>query len=170
MIKNGISHHPGPVNVVMSENLDEAFAEAIAAETVIPAPPRSERTRFIRFLVTGGLAAGTNILSRALLDRLVIYEIGVALAYLIGMTTAFILARLFVFDGRNGEVRGQYMRFALVNVFAFAQVWLVSIGLDRFVFPALGWTWHTANLAHAIGVISPVVTSYIGHQKFSFRT
>jgi putative flippase GtrA len=154
----------------MSEELDETLADAITAETVIAAPPRSERARFLRFLVTGGLAAGVNIVSRILFDRAVVYEIAVVLAYLVGMTTAFILARLFVFDGRAGDARGQYMRFALVNVLAFAQVWIVSVGLDRYIFPAIGWTWQAATLAHAIGVVSPVAASYFGHRKFSFRS
>ena len=153
----------------MREDLDEALAEGISAETVVIAPPRSERARFVRFLVTGGIAAGANILSRILLDWVVTYEIAVTLAYLVGMTTAFVLARVFVFETGAGGVRGQYLRFALVNVVAFAQVWIVSIGLDRFVFPAVGWTWHAATLAHAVGVVSPVAASYVGHRKFSFR-
>ena len=154
----------------MREDLDQALADSIAAETVVPAPPRSERARFVRFLVTGGIAAGANVLSRILLDRVVTYEVAVTLAYLVGMTTAFILARLFVFEETIGGVRGQYVRFALVNVIAFAQVWIVSVGLDRFIFPAIGWTWHAETLAHAIGVVSPVAASYLGHRKFSFRT
>lgn len=154
----------------MSDDLDEALADAISAETVIAVPARSERARFIRFLVTGGLAAGVNVLSRILLGLVLGYEIAVAFAYLVGMTTAFVLARLFVFDGRHGGVQGQYTRFALVNVVAFVQVWIVSVGLDRFVFPAIGWTWQAATLAHAIGVVSPVAVSYVGHKHFSFRS
>ena len=153
----------------MSEELEQTLAEAITAETVVPAPSRSERARFVRFLVTGGLSAGVNVASRILFGRFVSYEIAVVLAYLVGMTTAFILARLFVFDGHSGDARGQYMRFALVNVLAFAQVWLVSVGLDLYVFPAIGWTWQAATLAHMIGVVSPVAASYFGHRKFSFR-
>lgn len=153
----------------MSEDLDAAVAQGITAETAIPSPRRSERTRFVRFLLTGGVAAGLNILARVLLGPLVAYEVAVTLAYLVGMTAAFVLARLFVFEGRSGDMRGQSMRFALVNGVAFAQVWLVSVGLDRFVFPAISWTWHAATLAHAVGVVSPVATSYIGHRRFSFR-
>ena len=51
---------------------------------------------------------------------------------------------------------------------AVAQVWIVSVGLARFVFPAIGFTWHDETVAHVIGVLVPVVTSYLGHKHFSF--
>jgi putative flippase GtrA len=131
--------------------------------------PASERARFLRFLLTGGIAAGVNVAACWLLGFVMSYEMAVTLAYLAGMTTAFILARTYVFDGRGGRVAMQYSRFALVNAIAFAQVWLVSVGLARGLFPAIGYTLHPDTVAHVIGVMSPIVTSYIGHKHLSFR-
>jgi putative flippase GtrA len=133
-------------------------------------PAMSERTRFALFLVTGGVAAGVNIVTRMLLERFVSYEAAVGLAYVFGMVTAFILARVFVFKPVGGAAHGQFFRFALVNGVAFAQVWIVSVGLDRIVFPAIGFIWQAETVAHVIGVLSPVVTSYVLHKRFSFRT
>ena len=138
---------------------------------------RPESRRFLVFLLTGGLAALVNILSRfgfeALLRRIDIgpitsYEIAVVLAYLVGMTTAFFLARAFVFAGSGRSVHVEYGRFALVNGVALVQVWLVSVVLLRLVFPALGLTWNAETIAHVIGVLSPVLVSYHGHKRFSF--
>jgi hypothetical protein len=67
------------------------------------------------------------------------------------------------------EARGEYARFALANAVAFAQVWLVSVGLARLVFPAIGFRRHADTVAHLIGLASPVWTSYLGHKHFSFR-
>ena len=67
------------------------------------------------------------------------------------------------------RAEGQLTRFALVNAIAFVQVWLVSVGLARLLFPAIGFTWQAEIVAHAIGVASPAVTSYFLHQHFSFR-
>lgn len=131
--------------------------------------PLGERARFLRFLLTGGVAAGVNVGSGIVFNLLLPYEFAIMFAYLAGMTTAFVLARLFVFERAGSTVQSQYLRFAIVNVVAFAQVWLVSVGFARFFFPWLGWTWHTETLAHMIGVASPVVTSYFGHKLFSFR-
>ncbi len=138
---------------------------------------RPESRHFLVFLLTGGLAALVNVLSRfgfeALLRRMDVgpitsYEIAVALAYLVGMTTAFFLARAFVFAGSGRSLHVEYGRFALVNGVALIQVWLVSVGLLRLVFPALGLTWNAETIAHVIGVLSPVVVSYHGHKRFSF--
>ena len=126
-------------------------------------------SEFARFIVTGGIAAGVNVLARWLLSLVMSYEAAVALAYLVGMTTAFVLARMFVFDACAGRASSQYLRFALVNVVAFSQVWLVSVGLARYLLPALGFTWQVEAVAHMIGVASPVVTSYFAHRHFSFR-
>ena len=51
---------------------------------------------------------------------------------------------------------------------AVAQVWIVSVGLTRFIFPAIGLAWHAETVAHVIGVAVPVFTSYLGHKHFSF--
>ena len=95
-------------------------------------------------------------------------EVSVAAAYLIGMATAFVLFRQFVFQ-RGRFWLAELKRFALVNAFAFCLVWVTSIGLARLVFPALGFTWHAETIAHIIGVMTPVASSYYGHKKYSFR-
>jgi putative flippase GtrA len=130
----------------------------------------SEKTQFVLFLLTGGFAAGVNIVTRLLLQRFMSYEAAVSLAFIVGLTTGFILAKVFVFKPTGGGTHGQFVRFALVNGVAFIQVWGISVGLARIVFPALGFTWQAETVAHVIGVLSPVVTSYILHKRFSFRT
>lgn len=134
-----------------------------------PEPAPGERSRFLRFIATSGVAAAVNIGSAAVLGSAISYPAAISVAFLLGMTTAFALARIFVFAENAGAVHAQYLRFAIVNAVAFAQVWLVSIGLAFIVFPHLNLTWHADTIAHAIGVASPIVTSYFGHRHFSFR-
>jgi putative flippase GtrA len=125
--------------------------------------------RFGGFVLTGGIAALVNLVTRYAISFVLVYEVAVAVAYLIGMTTAFLLSRHFVFKASGRSWAEEYGRFAIVNAFAFAQVWLVSIGLARFVFPAIGFDWHAEDVAHLIGVASPIVTSYYAHKNFSFK-
>jgi putative flippase GtrA len=129
----------------------------------------SEKSRFIAFLVTGGIAAGVNIASRWLLEFVVSFEAAVVYAFLAGLVTGFLLFRLFVFKAATGGKHWQFVRYTLVNLVALAQVWLISVGLARFVFPAIGVTWLGETAAHVIGVLSPVASSYILHKRFSFR-
>ena len=123
---------------------------------------------FGRFLMTGGVAAGANVVSRWLLSHAMVYEIAVVLAYLVGMVTAYLLSRAFVFARSGRTVADEALRFALVNAVALVQVWAVSVGLARLVFPAIGFGWHAEDIAHLIGVAIPAVTSYFGHRHFSF--
>ena len=139
---------------------------------------RPDGRRFVAFLLTGGLAALCNIASRIAFDiglKAVVmkpfasYEIAVVVAYLVGMTVAFALAKVFVFQSSGRSLHVEYGRFALVNAVALVQVWLVSVALLRGVFPFFDFTWHAETLSHVIGVLSPVLVSYQGHKRFSFR-
>ena len=96
---------------------------------------------FVRFALAGGVAAAVNILSRWLLSLFMRFEIAVVIAYLIGMATAFVLTRQFVFKRSDRHVRIEAMRFALVNLAALAQVWVISVGLAEWVLPWLGIIW-----------------------------
>lgn len=127
-----------------------------------------ERQQFILFLFAGGAAALVNILSRIALNWFMPYEVAIVVAYLCGMTAAYLLNKHFVFEASGRGMTSEYLRFALVNLLAVAQVWVVSVGLARFVFPAAGFTWYADTVAHIIGVIVPVFTSYLGHRHFSF--
>lgn len=124
--------------------------------------------QFARFLVTGGIAAAANIGSRYIFNLVMPFEVAIVVAYLIGMTTAYVLAKLFVFDPSGRSAVDEFKRFAIVNVFALALVWVISVGLARGLFPAIGFTWHAADLAHVIGVLAPAVSSYIGHKRYTF--
>jgi len=128
----------------------------------------SESRRFARFVLGGGIAAGVNLVSRWLLSLVASYEISVLVAYLIGMITAFLLSRRFVFQPSSAPIAIQFQRFTVVNIAALAQVWLVSVGLARFVFPGIGFNWHDETLAHLVGVGSPIITSYFAHRTYSF--
>ena len=127
-----------------------------------------ERWRFMLFLFAGGAAALVNILSRIAFNWIMPYEAAIVVAYLCGMTAAYLFNKHFVFEASGRSMTSEYARFALVNLLAVAQVWVVSVGLARFVFPAVGFTWHGETVAHVIGVVVPVFTSYLGHRHFSF--
>lgn len=123
---------------------------------------------FVRFLFVSGAAALVNILGRMAFNRVTSYELAIVLAFPIALTFAFVLNRLFVFKKQSRPFPRQYARFTLVNILALGQVWLVSVGLARGLFPFLGFTWHAETAAHVIGVLSPAATSYYAHKYFSF--
>jgi putative flippase GtrA len=128
----------------------------------------SVKREFLSFVAIGGFAAGVNFVSRFPIDYFTGFEVAVVLAYAIAMTTAFLLNRAFVFKASDGPWLRQYWRFFLVNLLALAQVFVVSVGLARFLFPAIGFDWYAEAIAHAIGLASPILTSYWAHKRYSF--
>jgi putative flippase GtrA len=129
----------------------------------------SRHSEFLRFLVVGGVAAVVNFGSRILLSEVTSFGVAVAIAYPIGMTTAYLLSKRFVFAASGRKAHDEFVRFAIVNVVAAVQVWLISVGLADYLFPYAGFAWHPEEVAHAVGVVAPTLTSYLGHRHFSFR-
>ena len=125
--------------------------------------------RFLAFVVAGGIAAAANWGSRFVFSRWVSFEWAVVLAYVVGMVTAFVLMRSFVFAAGGRPVVGQAGRFIVVNIAALAQTFVVSVVLARWVLPWIGVQSHAEAIAHLVGVAVPVVTSYFGHRMYTFR-
>ena len=122
----------------------------------------------IGFVLVGLLAGLVNVLARIAFNYFVPYEVAVTLAFPVALTVAFVLNRKHVFRATEATAHGQYAKFALVNVLALAQVWFISVGLAKVVFPQLGLVWHAETIAHTIGVASPIATSFLGYKYFVF--
>lgn len=127
-----------------------------------------EKRQFLRFVLTGGFAALVNLVSRYLLNSAMPFAIAVAVAYLCGMVTAYVLGRLFVFERSGRSVADELWRFTLVNAVAALQVWIISVGLGEYLFRWARLSFHPLEIAHLVGVSVPVLTSYVGHRHFSF--
>lgn len=124
--------------------------------------------QFIYFLAVGGLAAIINFLSRIFISQYLSFSVSVILAYALGMIAAYLLSRYYVFPGGNHSIKRSAVYFVLVNLVAIFQTWAISISLLLYIFPAFGIKSNPDMFAHAIGVVFPVFTSYLGHKKFSF--
>ena len=124
---------------------------------------------FLRFLIAGGIAAGANFGSRLIFSIYFEYGFAVFLAYLVGMLVAFLLMRGHVFNANSGSVMPQVAKFVGVNAFAALQTLAFSLVLARWVLPAFGIIERAELLAHLVGVLAPVASSYFGHKFLTFR-
>jgi putative flippase GtrA len=127
------------------------------------------RSRFLRFLLVGGFAAGVNVGSRILLSQWLPYPVAICAAFVVALGTAFVLNRSFVFAQGADAVHVQAMWFTLVNLAALAQTLAVSLLLARYLLPMAGIVRGAETIAHAVGVAVPIFTSYLGHKRLSFR-
>jgi putative flippase GtrA len=123
----------------------------------------------MRFLMASGVAALVNVGSRILLSHWIPYVPAILLAFCLGLITAFSLNKLFVFSESSNRLHHQFLWFLLINLAAVAQTVLASLIVARLLLPALHVDFHNETIAHAIGVVIPAVTSYIGHKHLSFR-
>ena len=136
----------------------------------LPANMKSGPGRqFLLFVLTGGAAALVNVFSRVGFSLVLRFELSVLISYAVGMVTAYILACRYVFTDSGQSVRRSFAAFALVNLVAVLQTWLVSMGLRHLLLPIIGAVALVDLIAHGAGVIVPVFTSYLGHKHVSFR-
>ncbi len=124
--------------------------------------------QFASFLITGGIAACVNFLSRIFFSHWMTFSSSVVLAYICGMVTAFVLAKMFVFKTSRQSLGKAIFYFCLINIFAVVQTWAISMLLAYYLLPSLGVNVFTHEIAHAVGIIVPVFTSFLGHKHFSF--
>ena len=129
------------------------------------------KAQFARFLLVGGIAAAANIGSRALFGLWIEYVPAMVLAFCIGLSTAFLLNRGWVFDRSGRHWSSEALWFLVINLLGLALTIAIGWGLGRQLFPMLGLgpgePWDT--LAHAVGVGAPIITSFIGHKYLTFR-
>jgi putative flippase GtrA len=131
---------------------------------------KAETAQFARFVALGGCSAAVNWISRFPLERVMGFPAAITVAYLIGMAVAFLLFRRFVFPNSPQPLDRQVKFFVLVNIAAVCQVWVVSMGLVYYFFPAVGFSGPLAEpIGHAIGIGFPIIPSYFGHRLITFR-
>ncbi len=128
-------------------------------------------TQFLRFLVSGGIAAAVNFSARLLYEYGIglSYSLAIVLAYITGMVTAFLLYKRHVFEPGKHHTAKEAAHFCLVNLLAVAQTLIISILLADHALPALSIEAFRKEIAHAIGIGVPVFTSFLGHKYFTFR-
>ena len=134
-------------------------------------PPRSKPKSLVEFLIflgLGGLAASINLIARYLLNFVMPFELAVVLAYMAGMVVAFILFGKVLFTGSHATLTRRISRFTQVNLIGAALAWFVSVLMARVALPAVGWTSHSLEVAHLIGVAAPAISSYVLHKRYTF--
>lgn len=128
------------------------------------------KPELVKFLMVGGFSAAVNILSRIVFDVFVGFMAAVVMAFFVALTTAFLLNKFWVFQpSKYNNVVLEYLFFLLVNLLGLVQTVVISLVLLDYFFPYLGFVYFPATVAHAVGVVIPAFTSFIGHKYLSFR-
>ena len=126
------------------------------------------KKEFILFVAAGGFAALVNFVSRIIFNFWFSFEVSVVLAYLIGMITAYILTKIFVFKAKSVGLVSSSIKFTIVNILAVLQTYFISVYLYYWLNNNINFD-DNKEIAHFVGIAFPVITSYIGHKYYSFK-
>jgi putative flippase GtrA len=127
-------------------------------------------TVFLKFFMASGVAAGVNFFSRILFSLLFSYPMAIFFAFWMGLTTAFVLNRRFVFKNHSSNsTRKQFGYFLIINLLALLQTMFISLAFAWYILPALEIEKAVNEIAHFLGVSFPIFTSFIGHKYISFK-
>ncbi|MSP53978.1 MAG: GtrA family protein [Gammaproteobacteria bacterium] len=124
---------------------------------------------FVKFVFSGGLAAGANFFSRMLFSLVFNYPVSIVLAYLVGMTTAYLLFKFFVFQKGENSTQKQIGYFIFINLLAIILILITSLLCYKFVFSRLENVFWRESLSHLVGITVTTLSSYLGHKKLTFK-
>lgn len=125
--------------------------------------------QFVIFLITGGISALANFLSRIFYNGFVTFSVAIVCAYITGMIVAFILAKIYVFTEHSHSLAKSAILFSVVNFLGFTQAWIVSMVLEYHILPAIGIHQFDKSIATLVGISVPAFTSFIGYKYISFK-
>lgn len=126
-------------------------------------------TQIIKFILGNGVAAACNFFSRFFLGFFLDYVPSIVIAYIIGMTTGYLICRTWVFESQQNSILQQIGYFTLVNIFALAQTLVISLLFANYIFMGIQDIEIRESAAHIMGIAFPIFTSYIGHKYLTFR-
>jgi putative flippase GtrA len=124
--------------------------------------------QFLVFLLVGGTAAVMNWLARLALSLWLPFSSAVIIAYLIGMTVAFLLNHRFVFPNSNKATSAQARDFIFANVSLFPLVWFASIFINDGL-KTYGVLAYSEELAHALAIPMPMFATFLFYKFFAFK-
>jgi putative flippase GtrA len=125
--------------------------------------------QFSFFLLSGALASLLNWSSRFLFSQFFNFQTSIVLAFIVGLLSGFILMRLFVFKKSQNSIKSQALRYLIINMLALAQTFAVSVLMLNVLLRFIEDKAVSEAISHAMGIVVPVFTSYLGHKHFSFR-
>lgn len=125
--------------------------------------------QFSFFLLSGALASLLHWSSRFLFSLYFDFQTSIVLAFLVGLLSGFIFLRFFVFKKSQNSIQSQAIRYFTINMLALAQTFAVSVLMLNILQRYIEDKAISEAISHAMGIVVPVFTSYLGHKYFTFR-
>lgn len=124
--------------------------------------------QFLGFIAVGGLAAICNWVSRIILSQSLPLSWAVVVAYLIGMTTAFLLNSFFVFQESKKVKHKQARDFILINLGFLPLVIFATVKIND-ILNHFGVILYAKEFAHAIAIALPMFFTFLFYKFVAFK-
>lgn len=126
--------------------------------------------QFIKFIFAGSTSAFVNLSSRFLLHQVLKINSNVSfvVAYFIGLFTAFVLYRRYVFPYSLVPYNTQAVRFLLIN-FSFFPIAIISFNLLVELFNFIGFGVYSHPFSHILVIGLPALITFLLYKFFAFK-
>lgn len=127
-------------------------------------------TEFARFVFSGIVAASGNLAATWLMHQYVSFELSLLFGIATGFAISFTLSKWFAFGSRSWRrVGGEASRFIVIYALSSGIYWVIAVVIRLLLF-AHGLSMTVAETCGIlIGAGTMVLTSYFGHQFFTYR-
>ena len=125
----------------------------------------------VRFILSGVISTLANIAAVRLVRFAVSYEVALLAGIVAGLLVSFALTKLFAFGSRSwSRAPGEAARFVVVFLAGCVLYWAAAVTVSR-----LGLAYGLSSLVAETGGILAgggvmMVSSYLGHRFFTYRT
>ena len=123
--------------------------------------------QFLAFLIVGATAAFLHWLVRIMLSQYLPYTWAVCWAYLVGMTVAFVLNRIYVFPVSDKAIASQARDFIIINIAFFPVVWAAALAFNGLLL-RIGLKHYSEEIAHAAAISLPVLATFLLYKFYAF--
>lgn len=104
-----------------------------------------------------------------MLSLWVSYSTAVLIAYMLGMTVAFLLNRAIVFPNSNRPMSKQARDFILTNLAFLPVVWGAAMAIN-ILLQRLGVRTFSEEIAHAIALALPMLGTFLIYKFYAFKS
>lgn len=125
--------------------------------------------QFALFLFSSGAALLLHWVSRMALSLVLPFSTAVIVAYGIGMLSAYLLQKRYVFTQSGNSRTREITLFVAVNLAWLPVVWLLSMWLGEYVLPHFLDRTLAHGLGHGIAITTPVLVNFAFHKFLTFR-
>jgi energy-coupling factor transport system substrate-specific component len=125
--------------------------------------------QFVLFLCSSGAALVLHWVARMLLSLVLPFSVAVVLAYGVGMVSAYLLQKRYVFTRSANSRSREIGLFLAVNLAWLPVVWVLSLWLGDNVLAHLMDPGAAHAIGHGVAITTPVLVNFAFHKFLTFR-